>query len=107
MIPRMWDGDSLIRFIPWMKLQNLQDCNILCGWPQGEYDLNMVDDLKHDSLNRMSTSGVKLALVCAGGVAPDIHPRPGQIPSLSLRIHKIATLPPVRIRPPGALPHKR
>lgn len=62
MIPRTWDRDSLMRSVPWMKLQNLQGRNIYVR-PHGEHDLTMVDDLKRDSLNRMFTSGFKPALV--------------------------------------------
>jgi hypothetical protein len=62
MIPRTWARDSLMRSIPWMKLQNLQGRNIYVR-PHGEHDLTMVDDLKRDSLNRMFTSGFKPALV--------------------------------------------
>lgn len=62
MIPRTWDRDSLMRSVPWMKLQNLQGRSIYVR-PHGEHDLSMVDDLKPDSLNRMFTSGFKPALV--------------------------------------------
>lgn len=62
MIPRTWEADSLIRSIPWMKLQNLQGRNIYVR-PHGEHDLTMVDDLKRDSVNRMLSSGFKPAIV--------------------------------------------
>lgn len=62
MIPRTWDAESLIRSIPWMKLQNLQGRNIYVR-PHGEHDLTMVDDLKRESINRMFASGFKPAIV--------------------------------------------
>ena len=48
MIPRTWDTESLIRSIPWLKLQNLQGRNIYVR-PKGEHDLSLVDDLKPGS----------------------------------------------------------
>jgi hypothetical protein len=62
MIPRTWDRDSLVRSIPWMRLQNLQGRNIYVR-PHGEHDLTMVDDLKRESLDRMFTSGFKPAVI--------------------------------------------
>ena len=62
MIPRTWDVDSLIRSVPWIRLQNLQGRNIYIR-PHGEHDLTMVDDLKRDALNRMFATGFKPAVV--------------------------------------------
>lgn len=62
MIPRTWDAESLIRSIPWMRLQNLQGRNVYVR-PHGEHDLTMVDDLKRESVERMFASGFKPAVV--------------------------------------------
>lgn len=62
MIPRTWDSDTLIRSIPWMRLQNLQGRNIYIR-PHGEHNLTMVDDLKRESVDRMFASGFAPALV--------------------------------------------
>ncbi|HEX4167496.1 MAG TPA: RepB family DNA primase [Bryobacteraceae bacterium] len=62
MIPRTWDAESLIRSIPWMKLQNLQGRNIYVR-PKGEHNLSLVDDLKHDAVNRMAAAGFNPAVL--------------------------------------------
>jgi hypothetical protein len=62
MIPRTWNTEDVLRSIPWMKLQNLQGRNIYVR-PQGEHNLTMVDDLKHEGVKRMFESGFKPALV--------------------------------------------
>ena len=62
MIPRMWDAESLMRSIPWMRLQNLQGRNIYVR-PKGEHNLSMVNDLNRESVSRMFASGFKPAVV--------------------------------------------
>ena len=62
MILRTWDAETLIRSIPWMRLQNLQGRNLYVR-PHGEHDLTMVDDLKRESIGRMFASGFKPAAV--------------------------------------------
>jgi RepB DNA-primase N-terminal domain len=62
MIPRTWDTETLVRSIPWLKLQNLQGRNIYIR-PKGEHNLSMVDDLTGDALQRMNASGFNPAVV--------------------------------------------
>ena len=62
MIPRTWDVESLVRSIPWMRLQNLQGRNIYVR-PKGEHDLSLVDDLKPDAVRRMAANGFNPALL--------------------------------------------
>jgi hypothetical protein len=62
MIPRTWDTDSLIRSIPWLKLQNMQGRNIYIR-PKGEHNLSLVDDLKVDGVDKMTVEGFKAAVV--------------------------------------------
>jgi hypothetical protein len=62
MIPRVWDEDTLVRSIPWLRLQNLQGRNIYIR-PKGEHDLSLVDDLKADSVARMKEVGFQPAVV--------------------------------------------
>ena len=44
MIPRTWDRDTVLRSIPWLRLQNADGRNIYIR-PKGEHDLSLVDDL--------------------------------------------------------------
>ena len=62
MIPRTWDVESLVRSIPWMRLQNLQGRNIYVR-PKGEHDLSLVDDLKPDAVHRMAANGFNPAVL--------------------------------------------
>lgn len=62
MIPRVWDPDTLVRSIPWLRLQNLQGRNIYIR-PKGEHDLSLVDDLKAESVARMKADGFQPAVV--------------------------------------------
>lgn len=62
MIPRTWDADTLVRSIPWLRLQNADGRNIYIR-PKGEHDLSLVDDLTATSVQRMRTSGFAPALL--------------------------------------------
>lgn len=62
MIPRTWDRDTLLRSIPWLRLQNADGRNIYVR-PKGEHDLSLVDDLVADSIQRMKSSGFAPAAV--------------------------------------------
>ena len=57
MIPRTWDGSTLMRSIPWLRLQNAEGRNIYVR-PKGEHDLSLVDDLSADAVRRMKSSGM-------------------------------------------------
>ncbi|MGC4052862.1 MAG: RepB family DNA primase [Paludibaculum sp.] len=79
MIPRTWDRDTLLRSIPWLRLQNADGRNIYVR-PKGEHDLSLVDDLTAESIQRMKTSGFAPAVVVetsSGNFQAWLkHPRP-------------------------------
>jgi hypothetical protein len=62
MIPRVWDRHTLVRSLPWLRLQNLQGRNIYIR-PKGEHDLSLVDDLKPESIAQMKAQGFQPAAV--------------------------------------------
>jgi hypothetical protein len=62
MIPRTWDAGTLVRSIPWLRLQNVDGRNIYVR-PKGEHDLSLVDDLSADALKRMKSAGFAPAAV--------------------------------------------
>ena len=62
MIPRTWDVETVIRSIPWLRLQNADGRNIYIR-PQGEHNLSLVDDLSADAVRQMKASGFDPAVV--------------------------------------------
>src|SRR5713101_2428263 len=44
MIPRVWDAETIVKSVPWLRHQNCEGRNIYIR-PKGEHDLSMVDDL--------------------------------------------------------------
>ena len=62
MIPRTWDSATLIRSIPWLRMQNADGRNIYVR-PKGEHDLSLVDDLTADAVRRMKMTGFTPAAV--------------------------------------------
>jgi hypothetical protein len=62
MIPRTWDTETLLRSVPWLRLQNADGRNIYVR-PKGEHDLSLVDDLSGDAVRRMKSSGYAPAAV--------------------------------------------
>lgn len=62
MLPRTWDGETLLRSIPWLKHQNRDGRNIYIR-PQGEHNLSLVDDLSADRVRQMKAAGFAPALV--------------------------------------------
>ena len=66
MIPRTWDRDTVLRSIPWLRLQNADGRNIYIR-PKGEHDLSLVDDLTADAVKRMKATGL-----CAGSSCGDL-----------------------------------
>jgi hypothetical protein len=62
MIPRTWDSATLIRSIPWLRMQNADGRNIYVR-PKGEHDLSLVDDLSVDAVKRMKMTGFAPAAV--------------------------------------------
>jgi len=62
MVHRVWDCSTLLKVIPWLKLQNRDGRNIFIR-PKGEHALSLVDDLTPKALYRMTASGFKPAIV--------------------------------------------
>jgi RepB DNA-primase from phage plasmid len=62
MIPRIWDSATLIRSIPWLRMQNADGRNIYVR-PKGEHDLSLVDDLSADAVKRRKATGFTPAAV--------------------------------------------
>jgi hypothetical protein len=62
MLPRTWDAETLMKSIPWMRLQNLGGRNIYVR-PHGEHNLSMLDDLTTQAVARLRSSGFRPALV--------------------------------------------
>ena len=62
MIPRTWDAGTLLRSIPWLRMQNADGRNIYVR-PKGEHDLSLVDDLTAESVRRMKATGFAPAAV--------------------------------------------
>ncbi|MBS1854378.1 MAG: DNA topoisomerase [Acidobacteria bacterium] len=62
MIPRTWDRDTVLRSIPWLRLQNADGRNVYIR-PKGEHDLSLVDDLTAEAVKRMKATGFSPAVV--------------------------------------------
>jgi hypothetical protein len=62
MIPRTWDSTTLIRSIPWLRMQNADGRNIYVR-PKDEHNLSLVDDLSADAVKRMKATGFMPAAV--------------------------------------------
>ena len=62
MIPRVWDFETVVKSIPWLRHQNREGRNIYIR-PKGEHDLSMVDDLTIDAVSAMKEAGFHPALI--------------------------------------------
>jgi hypothetical protein len=62
MLPRVWDRDSLVRSIGWLRYENREGRNIYVR-PKGEHNLSLVDDLRASSVAEMARSGFAPAAV--------------------------------------------
>jgi hypothetical protein len=62
MIPRVWDAETIVRSVPWLRLQNREGRNIYLR-PKGEHDLSMVDDLTTDAVSAMKQAGFNPAVI--------------------------------------------
>jgi hypothetical protein len=62
MLPRTWDADTLLRSVPWMRLQNRNGRNVYVR-PAGEHNLSLVDDLTAHAVGAMKREGFSPALV--------------------------------------------
>ena len=62
MIPRVWDTDTVVKSVPWLRHQNCEGRNIYIR-PKGEHDLSMVDDLTIQAVTAMEEAGYTPAVV--------------------------------------------
>jgi hypothetical protein len=62
MVPRVWDHDTLLRSIGWLRHENRDGRNIYVR-PKGEHNLSLVDDLRSEALGEMMRTGFRPALV--------------------------------------------
>lgn len=62
MIPRVWDAETIVKSVPWLRHQNREGRNIYIR-PKGEHDLSMVDDLTADAISAMKQTGFNPALI--------------------------------------------
>jgi hypothetical protein len=62
MVPRIWDAETLLRSVAWLRRENRGGRNIFCR-PKGEHDLSLVDDLSLPVVTQMKRNGFEPALV--------------------------------------------
>ena len=62
MIPRVWDHDSLMHSIGWLRHQNREGRNVYIR-PKGEHNLSLVDDLTAKAVAEMMRTGFAPAAV--------------------------------------------
>ena len=62
MLPRVWDADTLLRSVAWLRHQNRDGRNIYIR-PRGEHNLSLVDDLNRDAVAAMKRTGFSPAAV--------------------------------------------
>jgi RepB DNA-primase from phage plasmid len=62
MIPRIWAAETILKSIPWLRLQNRDGRNIYVR-PKGEHHLSLIDDLTKDAISTMKAGGFNPALV--------------------------------------------
>jgi hypothetical protein len=62
MIPRVWNAETILKSVPWLRHQNREGRNIYVR-PKGEHDLSMVDDLTLGAVSAMKDAGFNPAVV--------------------------------------------
>jgi hypothetical protein len=62
LIPRLFDVQTILKSVPWLRHQNRTGRNIYIR-PKGEHDLSLVDDLTKDTLSSMKASGFNPVLI--------------------------------------------
>ena len=62
MLLRVWDRDTLLHSVPWLKQQNDDGKHIFIR-PNGEHNLSLVDDLTSDAVASMDRDGFHPAVV--------------------------------------------
>jgi hypothetical protein len=56
MLPRVWDLDTLLRSVPWLRLKNSQGRNIYIR-PRGEHALSLIDDASPQAIELLKSEG--------------------------------------------------
>src|SRR6202790_5399968 len=62
MLSRVWDLDTLLRSVSWLRLQNLEGRHIYIR-PSGEHSLALIDDAKAQAVELMKSEGFAPAVV--------------------------------------------
>src|SRR5260370_5375497 len=62
MLPRVWDLDTLLRSVSWLRLKNLEGRNIYIR-PSGEHALSLIDDASTQTIELLKSQGFAPALV--------------------------------------------
>lgn len=62
MLPRVWDLDTLLRSVSWLRLKNAQGRNIYIR-PAGEHCLSLIDDASIQVIGRLKSEGFAPAVV--------------------------------------------
>lgn len=61
-IPRIWDAETLVRSVPWLRRENRDGRNVFCR-PKSEHNLSLIDDLSAAAVTEMKRSGFGPALI--------------------------------------------
>jgi hypothetical protein len=62
MLPRVWDLDTLLRSVSWLRLKNLEGRNIYIR-PRGEHALSLIDDASPQTIELLKSEGFAPAVV--------------------------------------------
>ena len=62
MLPRVWDLDTLLRSVSWLRLKNSQGRNIYIR-PRGEHALSLIDDVSLQTIEQLKSEGFAPAVV--------------------------------------------
>ncbi len=62
MLPRVWDLDTLLRSVSWLRLKNSEGRNIYIR-PSGEHGLSLIDDASVQAIERLKSEGFAPAVV--------------------------------------------
>src|SRR6266481_3617128 len=62
MLPRLWDLDTLLRSVSWLRLKNAQGRNIYIR-PAGEHSLSLIDDASIQVIEQLKSEGFAPAVV--------------------------------------------
>src|SRR6202521_6370754 len=62
MLPRLWNLDTLLRSVSWLRLKNAEGRNIYIR-PAGEHSLSLIDDANIQVIERLKSEGFAPAVV--------------------------------------------